>query len=162
EQIFNALISLIINILTKQISELFQLLIRINNFFTQSIWNLNKTTTFDKKCQIKYFKRKMDVNQTTGEILRERREKKGLLLRQVAALLDIDTAILSKVERGERKATKDHILKLADILDLNKEELLIHYLSEKIAYELVDEDVASQTLKVAEERVKYLKSHNSK
>ncbi|MDH6356081.1 hypothetical protein M2132_002444, partial [Dysgonomonas sp. PH5-45] len=31
EQMFNALISLIINNLTKQISELFQLLIRISN-----------------------------------------------------------------------------------------------------------------------------------
>ncbi|MDH6356073.1 hypothetical protein M2132_002436, partial [Dysgonomonas sp. PH5-45] len=31
EQIFNALISLIINNLTKQISELFQLLIRMKN-----------------------------------------------------------------------------------------------------------------------------------
>ncbi|SHG20328.1 helix-turn-helix domain-containing protein [Dysgonomonas macrotermitis] len=103
----------------------------------------------------------MNINQSTGEILRENREKKGLLLRQVAALLDIDTAILSKVERGERKATKEQIIKLADILSLNREKLLIHYLSEKIAYELVDEDVASQTLKVAEERVKYLKAHKS-
>jgi Uncharacterized protein conserved in bacteria len=104
----------------------------------------------------------MDINRTTGEILRENRERKGLLLRQVAAMLDIDTAILSKVERGERKTTKEQILKLANILDLDKEELLIHYLSEKIAYELVDEDVASQTLKVAEEKVEYLKSHKSK
>ncbi|PIV94862.1 MAG: transcriptional regulator, partial [Flavobacteriaceae bacterium CG17_big_fil_post_rev_8_21_14_2_50_33_15] len=38
----------------------------------------------------------MKESKTTGEILREKREKKGLLLRQVAALLDIDTAILSK------------------------------------------------------------------
>ena len=103
----------------------------------------------------------MDINQTTGEILRESREKKGLLLRQVAALVEMDTAILSKVERGERKATREQILKLAGILDLNREELLIHYLSEKIAYELLDEDVASQTLKVAEERVKYLKSRKA-
>jgi transcriptional regulator with XRE-family HTH domain len=103
----------------------------------------------------------MDINQTIGEILRESREKKGLLLRQVAALLEMDTAILSKIERGERKATKEQILKLADVLDLNTQELLIHYLSEKIAYELLDEDVASQTLKVAEERVKYLKSHKA-
>lgn len=74
---------------------------------------------------------------------------------------DSDTAILSKVERGERKASKEQILKLANILDLNEQELLIHYLSEKMAYELVDEDVASQTLRVTEERVKYLKSHKN-
>jgi len=100
----------------------------------------------------------MNVYQTTGEILRENRERKGLLLRQVSAMLDIDVAILSKVERGERKASKEQIIKLAKILDLNEEELLIHYLSEKIAYELVDEEVASQTLKVAEKKVEYLKS----
>lgn len=104
----------------------------------------------------------MNINQTIGEVLRETREKRGLLLRQVSALLDIDTAILSKVERGERKATKEQIIKLAEILDLDREELLIHYLSEKIAYELVDEDVASQTLKVAEEKVEYLKLKNDK
>lgn len=100
----------------------------------------------------------MNVKKTTGEILRESREKKGLLLRQVAALLDIDTAILSKVERSERKATKEQIIKLADILNLNKDELLIQYLSEKIAYDLLDEDLASKTLKVAEQKVAYLKS----
>ena len=48
----------------------------------------------------------MDINQTTGEILRESREKKGLLLRQVAALLEMDTAILSKVERGELQESR--------------------------------------------------------
>lgn len=105
------------------------------------------------------FQMTMKVIKTTGELLRESREKKGLLLRQVAALLDIDTAILSKVERGERKANKEQIIKLAEILDLNKDELLVHYLSEKIAYELMDEDVASKTLKVAEERIKYYRQH---
>lgn len=105
------------------------------------------------------FQMTMKVIKTTGELLRESREKKGLLLRQVAALLDIDTAILSKVERGERKANKEQIVKLAGILDLNKDELLVHYLSEKIAYELMDEEVASKTLKVAEERIKYHKQH---
>lgn len=73
----------------------------------------------------------MNIDKSTGEILRENREKKGLLLRQVAAQLDIDTAILSKIERSERKATKEQIIKLAGILDLNEEDLLVHYLSEK-------------------------------
>jgi|SRR5690606_4305938 transcriptional regulator with XRE-family HTH domain len=101
---------------------------------------------------------KMNVYKTIGEILRESREKKGLLLREVAAMLEIDIAILSKVERSERKATKEQIIKLADILDLNKDELLIQYLSEKIAYELLAEDVASKALRVAEQKVAYLKT----
>lgn len=92
---------------------------------------------------------------TIGEILRENREKKRLLLRQVSAQLDIDTAILSKIERGERKATREQINKLADILEINKESLIVHYLSEKILCELKDEDFGIQALKVAEETIKY-------
>lgn len=99
----------------------------------------------------------VNFTKRTGEILRESREKQGLFLRQVSALLNIDTAILSKVERGERKAIREQILKIADILGLNKDELLINYLSEKIAYQLIDEDVADKTLRVAEQKVKYLK-----
>lgn len=81
----------------------------------------------------------------------------SLLLRQVAALLEMDTAILSKIERGERKATRSQIIKLAEILGLNKNELLIQYLGERIAYDLADEDNAKLALKAAEERIDYIK-----
>jgi transcriptional regulator with XRE-family HTH domain len=96
---------------------------------------------------------------TVGQIIRAKRESLGLLLRQVASYLDIDQAILSKIERNERKPTKDNIIKLAEILELNKEDLLIQFMSEKIAYEIVDEDFASKVLKAAEQKVKYLKSN---
>ena len=78
----------------------------------------------------------MKKNNSIGEILRKRREEKGLLLRQVAALLDVDTAILSKIERGERKAKKEQIVQLAKILELNQEDLIIQFLSERILYEI--------------------------
>ena len=92
---------------------------------------------------------------TKGERIRTKREQKGLLLRHVSALLDIDTAILSKIERGERKATREQIVKLADILELDKESLIVQYLSEKILYEIQDEDLGIQALKVAEKTIKY-------
>jgi transcriptional regulator with XRE-family HTH domain len=110
---------------------------------------------FDNYCQVNIFKLK-----TSGEIIREKREKKGLLLRHVSAQLDIDTAILSKIERGERKATKEQITKLADILDLDKESLLIQYLSERILYEVQDEDLALQAMHVAEQKIKYKKKND--
>jgi len=53
--------------------------------------------------------------ETVGEKLRQLREQNKMPLRRVAALLDIDVAILSKMERGERKLTKEVVLKLADI-----------------------------------------------
>ena len=97
--------------------------------------------------------------ETIGQIIRAKRESLGLLLRQVASYLDIDQAILSKIERNERKPNKENILKLAEILKFDKEYLLIQFMSEKIAYEIVNEDCASKVLKLAERKVKYLKSN---
>lgn len=96
---------------------------------------------------------------TIGEIIRGHREEKGMLLRQLAALLEIDSAILSKIERGERKATKEQIIKIANILGIKQNEMLIQYLSEKIAYEIADEETAKQVLKVAEKKVDYIKNN---
>ena len=100
--------------------------------------------------------------ETLGEKLREIREQNELPLRKVAALLDIDVAILSKMERGERKLSKEVVLKLADIYKCNPEELLVLFLSEKIMYEIQDEDLGEKALKVAEKRVKYLKANKTK
>lgn len=100
--------------------------------------------------------------ETIGEKLRHIRKEKELPLRKVAALLDIDVAILSKMERGERKITKEVVLKLADIYDYNADELLVSFLSDKILYEIQDEDLGIEALKVAEERAKYIKANKRK
>jgi len=100
--------------------------------------------------------------ETIGEKLRHIREEKELPLRKVAALLDIDVAILSKMERGERKITKEVVLKLADIYDYNADELLVSFLSDKILYEIQNEDLGIEALKVAEKRAKYIKANKRK
>jgi transcriptional regulator with XRE-family HTH domain len=100
--------------------------------------------------------------ETIGEKLRHIREEKELPLRKVAALLDIDVAILSKMERGERRITKEVVLKLANIYDYNADDLLVSYLSDKILYEIQDEDLGIEALKVAEEKAKYIKANRKK
>lgn len=99
---------------------------------------------------------------SVGEIIREKREGKGWLLRHLAAELDIDQALLSKIERGERKATKELIEKFANVLVLKKDELMLQYLSENIAYEIVSEKNALEVLQVAEGKVEYLRKQNKK
>ena len=100
--------------------------------------------------------------ETIGEKLRYIREEKELPLRKVAALLDIDVAILSKMERGERRITKEVVLKLADIYEYDADVLLVSFLSDKILYEIQDEDLGIEALKVAEERAKYIKANKKK
>ncbi|MDO9153586.1 MAG: helix-turn-helix transcriptional regulator [Paludibacter sp.] len=97
---------------------------------------------------------------TTGELIREKREMKGFLLREVSTQIGIDTAILSKIERGERKATREQIIKLADILEIDKGLILTQYLSEKILYEIQNEDFGMEALKVAEKIIKYGGTNN--
>ena len=95
-----------------------------------------------------------------GETIRKLREEKELPLRTVAAFLDIDQAILSKIERGERRATKEQISKLADILEIERSLILTQYLSEKILYEIQNEDFGIEALKVAEQTIKYGGTNN--
>jgi transcriptional regulator with XRE-family HTH domain len=63
-----------------------------------------------------------------GEYLRELREAKGLPLRKVAAELDIDTSILSKIERNERMAITEMIPILANVLETSEKEMEIRFL----------------------------------
>lgn len=92
-----------------------------------------------------------------GETIRKRREDKELPLRIVAAYLDIDQAILSKIERGQRNASREQLVKLARFFKINETDLLVSWLSDKLVYEVANEDVALKALKVAEEKVKYQK-----
>jgi transcriptional regulator with XRE-family HTH domain len=90
-----------------------------------------------------------------GERIRELRESKELLQRQLAASLEIDTPMFSKIERGERRAKREQVLLLAELLDTNVNDLLTLWLADQV-YDLVkDEEMATQALKVAEEEVKY-------
>lgn len=93
-----------------------------------------------------------------GDNIRKLREDKELPLRTVAAFLDIDQAILSKIERGQRKPTREQVVKLAEYFKVNENDLLVAWLSDKLAYEVEDEDMALKALQVAEEKVKYNKT----
>jgi len=95
------------------------------------------------------------IMSTVGIKLRELREQKGLSLRKAAVQVDIDIAILSKMERGERKFNKELIIRLSDLYNYNPEDLIIDFLSEKVVYELKDEEYGLRALKVAEQKIKY-------
>lgn len=98
--------------------------------------------------------------ETIGEKLRQLREQNELPLRKVSAILDIDVAILSKMERGERRLTKEIVLKLADIYKYSANELLVLFLCDKIMYEIQNEELGEKALKVAEKKLKYYKNSN--
>jgi transcriptional regulator with XRE-family HTH domain len=92
-----------------------------------------------------------------GDKIRALRTMQNLLLRQVASKLEVDTSIISKMERGERPIKKEQIAILADILNADKKELMTLWLADQV-YELVqDENLALEAMQVAENKLKYNK-----
>lgn len=95
---------------------------------------------------------------TIGTILRELRETKGLLLREVGAELALDPTILSKIERDERMPTREQVKALSNFYKEQKNEVIIAWLSDKLVYEIQDEELGLDAMKVAEEKIKYGKN----
>lgn len=89
-----------------------------------------------------------------GNKIRQLREQQNLLLRQVAPLLEIDTPLLSKIERGERTAKKEMVNKLADILKTDRGELLTLWLADQVYDVVKDEDVANEAIKNVSKKIK--------
>jgi HTH-type transcriptional regulator, competence development regulator len=96
-------------------------------------------------------------NITFGEYIRKMREVKNLPLRKVAAELDIDTSTLSKIEKNERNANDQILERLSSFFSINKADLKVRYLSDKISYQLLEEEDGIEILKVAEQKIKYYK-----
>jgi len=92
-----------------------------------------------------------------GDKIRELRIKQNLLLRQVASKLEVDTSIISKMERGERPIKKEQIAILAEILDANKEELYTLWLADQVMNVIKDEPLADKALQSVSKEIKKLK-----
>jgi transcriptional regulator with XRE-family HTH domain len=92
-----------------------------------------------------------------GETLRELRESKDLLLREVGAQISLDPTILSKIERDERMPTKEQVDSLSDFYSENKNKVILAWLSDKVVYQLEGEELGLEAMKVAEQKIKYLK-----
>jgi Fic family protein/DNA-binding XRE family transcriptional regulator len=92
-------------------------------------------------------------------LLRNAREQKGLKTREVSQELGIDQALISKFENGSRRPTKEQVAKLANLLDIDYEMLMVAWLKEKILYEIGNDDFAVKAMNmVQEERTIYGKS----
>jgi transcriptional regulator with XRE-family HTH domain len=90
-----------------------------------------------------------------GDRIRELRTKQNMLLRHLASKLDVDTSIISKVERGDRQLKKEQIPLLAEILNVDKDELLTLWLADQVCDIMQDENLALKAMQVAEEKIKF-------
>ena len=98
---------------------------------------------------------------TFGETIKRLRKEQNLPQRKVAAHLDIDTSLLAKYERNVRQPSKELIIKIAALFKVDSEALISEALTDKIAYQILEEDADSKLLRVAENKVEYLKKQNN-
>ena len=89
-----------------------------------------------------------------GDKIRELRIKQNLLLRQVASKLEVDTSIISKMERGERPIKKEQLAILADILKTDKEELQTLWLADQLYNVIEGQPMADEALKSVSKNIK--------
>jgi len=93
-----------------------------------------------------------------GDRIRQLREQKQMPQRQLAAALEIDTATYCKIERGERRAKREQVLILADLLETDKDHLSNLWLAEQIYSVVKDEENAEKVLDIVHESVIEYKS----
>jgi predicted nucleotidyltransferase len=91
-----------------------------------------------------------------GNTIRKLRNEKGLTLRAVAGFLNIDQAVLSKLECGKRQASFNQVVRLADYFNVNTEKLIVEWLSDKLLHSVANEEHALKALQVAEEKAQYM------
>jgi HTH-type transcriptional regulator, competence development regulator len=89
-----------------------------------------------------------------GERIRELRIKQNMLLRQLASALDIDTSIISKIERGDRQLKKEQLPQITEILKADIEELQTLWLADQLYTMVQGEPMADEALKSVSKKLK--------
>ena len=89
-----------------------------------------------------------------GDLIRYKREEQEMLLRHLSAQLDMDTAMLSKIERGEKTVKREHIETLAKLFKLDCNYLFSLWLADQVFQLVENEKQALQALKIAEKELK--------
>ena len=98
------------------------------------------------------------LNSELGRYLRELRKDKGQTLHQVSVVTDIDSPLLSKLERGERLPTDDQIKKLAKYYKVAETNLKVKATAERIIKEYGVNDTTYEAVRMVEEQITpYLK-----
>lgn len=86
-------------------------------------------------------------------LLKNAREQKGIKTRELAQMMQIDQALISKFENGTRKPTREQVKKLAQALSIDFDTLMIAWLKEKILYEIGSDDLSMRAMAMVREEI---------
>ena len=90
-----------------------------------------------------------------NERIKQLRENRNIPQRKLAAAMDIDTASYCKIEKGERRTRKEHVLIIAELLHTDYEELLTLWLADQVTAVMADEKgLSNDVLEIAKQNLK--------
>lgn len=94
---------------------------------------------------------KIEFKMLLGKKIKELRMENGVLQRQLASLLEIDTPMFSKIERGDRRAKRTQVVQMANYFNVDEKELLTLWVADKVLDAVEDEnELKSDAIKVAQ------------
>ena len=96
-----------------------------------------------------------------GARIKKLREEKGIVQRQVASRLEVDSAYVSKMENDDKPVSRSYIQKLSELFETTTEELETLWLSDKIMEIIQNEPLAMDCLNLTQKRLLELKRPNN-
>lgn len=97
-----------------------------------------------------------------GNKIKTLREEKQIPQRQLASALEIDTATYCKIEKGDRRAKREQVFILSDLLEVDSKELIRLWSADKVYDIIAEEDEATQILNVVAESIVEYKRKTAK
>lgn len=97
-----------------------------------------------------------------GNKIKTIREGKQIPQRQLASALEIDTATYCKIEKGDRRAKREQVNVLAELLEVDSKELIRLWSADKVYDIIAEEEEATQILNVVAESIVEYKRKTAK
>lgn len=89
-----------------------------------------------------------------GNKIKELRDEQRVLQRQLAAYLEIDTPMFSKIERGDRRAKRSQVILLARYFHVDEKNMLTLWLADKVLDALEgEEELCLEAINVAKSKL---------
>ncbi|MDR2824148.1 MAG: helix-turn-helix domain-containing protein [Prevotellaceae bacterium] len=87
------------------------------------------------------------------EQIKQLRNELQMPQRKLAAALDIDTATYCKIEKGERRAKREQVYIIAELLKADKDELLSLWLADQVYSVVKDDEYADKALNIVAKKL---------
>ena len=125
----------------------------VENFISIFLCQFGIFVYFCQNLTSRKFAKMKILNSDLGQYLRELRKEKGQTLHQVSVGTDIDSPLLSKLERGERLPTSEQIKKLAKHYKVAETDLKVKATAERIIKEYGVNDTTYEAVNLVMEQI---------